>query len=1521
MTVTLFKANRMFTLTLPEKVKGQYWLCDEGSDGQPHQFARIEAENGHWVLKGSRYAAPLGRSGEVLESLVLSPLMFLEMAVENCAERVLLFTEMPDQSRTTFTKVVVTAPEQLVIGRNPGSNLQYDSLFVSGSHARLDFDGREFSITDTNSTNGTYVNGFRVNSARLSAGDVVYVMGLKVVIGSGFFAVNNPDGLLKLCGQNLAGYAAQQPEQPQLKPVPDARVFSREPRLIELPQAQKIKIDAPPAARTRQEIPAAFMMGPAITMALTSLCVAVISVTGSRTNGGSWMQAAPALLMSASMMLSAVLWPTLTRKYEKQKTLAEEKTRQERYLAYLDRVRDQIRRMSDAQSAVLCSGSPTPQQCAQTVLQESSTLWNRGSNQPDFLRLRLGSGTLPLLAEVEYEEQRFSLADDTLEGAMLALGQEPRELQNVPVAVDLFQERVMGIYGDKAAAGRMLQAIVLQLISQYGYDEVKIAVLSENAAPWNWVRFLPHCWNEEKTARYFACSEEEAKELSVQLETLQQAHAAHCVVICDSHELLRRCTSVMQAVRQSASGQAESTGKADAGIFSLVLGAQSRSDTLKESRVLVDVSGETAKLYHCSKTGEKPVEFVPDEVPGNLLAAAAQRLANLQLDSCRSAYTMPTMLTFMEMYGVGKIEHFNVLTRWKENNPVISLKAPIGVDPQGELFYLDLHEKYHGPHGLVAGMTGSGKSEFIITYILSLALNYHPDEVSFILIDYKGGGLAGAFEDKESGIHLPHLAGTITNLDGAAIQRSLISVQSELRRRQAIFNEARHRANEGTMDIYKYQQLYREGVVSEPVPHLFIISDEFAELKAQQPEFMDQLISTARIGRSLGVHLILATQKPSGVVNDQIWSNSRFRVCLKVQEKADSQDMIKRPDAASISQTGRFYLQVGYNELFALGQSAWCGAEYIPSDTAEKKPDAAVQVIDRTGREVLRAAPAQKQQGKKHAKQVVAIVKYLSELAAEEGVGAKPLWLPAIPAKIYQDMVEEKYASRDSGFVLQPVVGEYDDPYNQKQGPLTLPITEKGNVLLYGSGGVGKEEFVTTMCYALLKNHTAQQLNLYILDFGTETLRSFAAAPQVGGVAIGIETEKIRNLFRFLQREMARRKQLFAPYGGEHAAYCSHSGSTEPNIVVLLHNYPAFMEQYEELAEQAAKLCREGTHCAIYFVITATGSNSVRYSMMQNFGILMTLRQNDAGEYASIVGRTGGMVPTNCSGRGLVRGKALYEFQTALCTGQEDVFGFVRSWCAELAQKDKARAVPIPMLPERVSAQTLLSLPSSCRRVPVGFTADSVEPAYIDLTAGTIYPVASGDADALQSFAQEWLPVLAKQAPLTLLDAGRKLQADAAAGCEVPGSMSEAVAALFEELVSRNNAYKDSGCKRESLQGFAEKIVLIYDMPALIQALSAEEQNGLRTILGYCESIYKMHFVIAGTDGQWQKLTGESWYAQRMNAKNGIWLGSDVASQRVLSTAVTREMYALTAPGFGWVIRGGRSELAKLLCAPGDEKE
>ena len=169
-------------------------------------------------------------------------------------------------------------------------------------------------------------------------------------------------------------------------------------------------------------------------------------------------------------------------------------------------------------------------------------------------------------------------------------------------------------------------------------------------------------------------------------------------------------------------------------------------------------------------------------------------------------------------------------------------------------------------------------------------MNFSPEDVGFFLIDYKGGGMANLFD------HLPHMIGAISNLSGNQVKRAMVSIQAENRRRQRIFAEY------GVNNINGYTALYKNGDTAEPIPHLFIIIDEFAELKREEPEFMKELISVAQVGRSLGVHLILSTQRPSGTVDENIWANSKFRLCLRVQDRQDSMDMLHRPEAAYLTQ-------------------------------------------------------------------------------------------------------------------------------------------------------------------------------------------------------------------------------------------------------------------------------------------------------------------------------------------------------------------------------------------------------------------------------------------------------------------------------------------------------------------------------------------------------------------------------------------------------------------------------------------
>ena len=1529
MVINLIKPKQMFRLTLPNKVKGQYWVTDIDDNGKVRNLISIEAVKGEWIVKSNKFVSVLNSKNERVENAVLNPSSFFNLKIVNSDERVILFAESVDESRQSFKKFVVKNQDTISIGRTSDNNLCFENKYVSGKHAKLSYNGHDWLIIDSNSTNGTYVNGYRVVSQNLNAGDFIYIMGLMIVIGHNYLAINNPDGLLKINASSFVEYHAQKiDESKELFDVPTKDYFFRSPRFSRAIEHAQITIDPPPQIQKAETVPLALMLGPSLTMGMTSLSTGILSVTNVINNGGNISQALPTMMMSVGMLLGTVLWPILTKKYEKKEKIKNEAKRQKKYLEYLDSVRDEIKRKCKEQSDILSENLITLDECANRIAESKVGLWERSPGQSDFLHIRLGLGNLPLDAEIKFPEKKFSMENDTLQDAMFSLGAEPKLLSNVPISISLTDYTTVGVYGEKASTLNMLKVMLLQIVALHSYDEVKVMMITDknNEEEWNFAKWIPHLWNNEKTIRFFASSADEVKELSAIIEKSilsredndnsqdYTEYSPYYVILSTSKELFKKCEAAQKLLNY----------KNNRG-FSIILTAPELKDFPKETKLVVSLDNSNSKVFVKDDTSGQFIQFNADSINDAALDNLSQDLANIELDLGGQGYSLPNMVTFLEMFNVSKIEHLNSLTRWKDNNPTITLQTPVGVNSHGELFNLDLHEKYHGPHGLVAGMTGSGKSEFIITYILSLAVNYHPDEVAFILIDYKGGGLTGAFEDDERGIKLPHLAGTITNLDGAAVKRSLISIQSELRRRQAIFNEARKISNEGTMDIYKYQQLYRDKVVTEPLPHLFIISDEFAELKTQQPEFMEQLISAARIGRSLGVHLILATQKPSGVVDDQIWSNSKFRVCLKVQEKSDSQDMIKCPDAAELSQTGRFYLQVGFNELFALGQSAWCGAEYIPTETVEKNIDSSIQVIDNLGRVLMSVKPNKKKDGNgKKIKQIVAIVKYLSDLATEEKISIRPLWLDPIPAKIYIEDLENKYSNRSINTTLEPIVGEYDDPFNQRQGVLTVPFSKEGNCLIYGSTGNGKTTFLTTLCYSLLKNHNPDELNLYIMDFGSETLKAFEKAPQVGGVVTSNDEEKILNLFKMLQREMDDRKVLFSEYGGDYANYCKNSNKQLPNIVVVMNNYSAFAEQYEDYVEAFTLLTRECVKYGIYFAVTVNSANGIRYKTAQNFKIVFTMQLNDASDYQMVVGKTDGLIPSKYKGRGLVGLDRVYEFQTAYCSDTDEPQEFIRKYCLELNGNTMAHAKRIPVLPDKVDFDYIKDEIVGLNQVPIGVSKKSLNIIKADLRNHVVYPVLSQELYMSVSFVNEMVKVLETITKVSVIDSEQIISSakESINGLIQKSDYESFVLNLFDDMVERNNTYKDSKLDVSSLDKFDEKTYVIVGFKRFYDMLSDDCKEKMTVLLEKAEAFYKLHFVIVESVTQLNSFSYDAWCKKQIQGTDGLWIGDGVADQYTLKVSkVTNELYEEIGADYGYAFNKSRLTLVKLLSDSNTEGE
>lgn len=1513
MIVTLLKSKGIKSLSLPSKVRGQYWVKDYKFN---NDLVCIEAVEGKWVLKSNHKIMVYDKDGQECKETIVEPYQLYRLLHRASGNKASLFTEPDTEDRKYYSKYVVRAAD-IRIGRDKNNDIRYDNLYISPVHALLTYQNGSWEIKDSNSVNGIYVNNIRVSgSQQLKVGDLIFIMGLKIIVGNVFLAINNPDKKVQVSEGRLSVIHRTPMQKKDDDDVREMKqdYFYRSVRFKRDVEPVTIKVDAPPNNMQRDELPLMLAVGPSLTMGLASLTTGLFAVNNAIQNDNI-ASAIPSIVMSISMLVGTILWPILTKRYEKKRALKNEQKRQNKYKGYLQIIKKNIDVEAEKQRKILNENYLTVKECSDIVMQKKSTLWERSPEQNDFLHLRVGTGRKLADIDYHYQERRFMLDDDNLQEEMLELCENPKTMDNVPVVISLLDNYISGVVGDAADTIAFAKGLLLQMMTYYSYDEFKIVLLmnEQDAKEFEDMRWIPHVWSDDQTIRFIATNPSELKIVSAFLEqeikyrsTLheeeQRESMPYYMILAFDQNLANKADMLKLLYRQKS------------GVNVSVLSFCEKIVQLpKECTTVVEIKDSVGRIFNKKDISDERVNFMPDIYIRGSLKPICLQLANTFLDIQDTTYNLPKTLTFLELYKVGKIEHLNASERWIENEPSKSLRVPIGVDVFGEMFELDLHEKYHGPHGLVAGMTGSGKSEFIMTYILSLAINYHPYEVAFILIDYKGGGMAKAFE------HLPHTAGIITNLDGAAVNRSLVSIQSELKRRQAIFMETSQRLGESNIDIYKYQELYRYGRVNEPLQHLFIISDEFAELKTQQPEFMEQLISAARIGRSLGVHLILATQKPAGVVDDQIWSNSKFKVCLKVQEKADSMDMLKRPDAAALSDTGRFYLQVGYNELFEMGQSAWAGAYYYPSDRVVLEKDDAVEIFDGTGKVIFKNKPRKQFFGIKPQKQLDAITDYLKGIAEKENVSVKPLWLEPIPEYICVDDLESKYNYTMQKWVLDPVVGEYDDPYRQQQNLLTLPLSKEGNALIYGAAGMGKTTFITAMLYSMMKYHNAESLSTYVLDFSSGSLRSFQNAPQVGDVIVTGEEEKIINLFKMLTEEVEKRKKMFAEYGGDIVSYNESSSDKASNIVVMIHNFANYIEMNSETEEDIIYLSREGTKYGIYFVVTAVNANDVRYRVSQNFNQQYVLQLNDEADYSAVLGNVNGVYPSKYKGRGIVKKDQVYEFQTAHVTsrGNNAVY-FIKEFCEQMKEKyGQGMARKIPVLPDVVTAETFCDEQITLAQFPIGVRKNDLQFQHLNLQDGTITLMLGMDAMPIANVSAGVIELLQTMdnVRIVVLDPNGRMQCEESNCLQYfVDDMEGHIVKLFQQLVSRNNTYKDYNGDLPDDMVFENYVYILQDFSDICDELSEDGKDKLKILMEKNETEYAVHFLVSDEVGSFKLHTVTPWFKRHCSRGDGVWVGESVNDQFVLKISeMDSSLRKPIAPEFGYVIKNGKPQLVKLL--------
>jgi len=1166
---------------------------------------------------------------------------------------------------------------------------------------------------------------------------------------------------------------------------------------------------------------------------------------------------------------------------------------------------------------------PPTAQCLSAAVQRSPLLWSRRPGAPRFLDLRVGTAVLP--SRLRFDTQRNRRAVPAAQAEVDNLIARYRTIRDVPFTLSLAEHGAIGIAGDPVGALDVTRAVLGQFTALHSPAEVVLAAFcgGRSARDWDWLKWLPHTSSAHSpvTGPHLVTGPESAL-LLAQLE-----------------DLVRSRLSAGQG--GGAGGGTGSGAGGGAGGYGAVgaQGSARAADTGAAVLVLVDsrAPGDRARLVELSRAGRaagvyfvwlaQRAEHLPAactaflDVRSDRIVSVGDSLAStssagitadtvdevtaVQFARAMAPLTdagavladdsdLPRTVSWLELTDPRMADDpAIIIERWQESRSILTgpaaqpggpqrpgtLRAIVGAAADGP-HALDL--RLHGPHALVGGTTGSGKSELLQTWIMAMATAHSPQRVTFLLVDYKGGS---AFREC---VYLPHTVGLVTDLSPHLVKRALRSLGAELTYRERLFAEKR---------VKDLQELEKAGDPQTP-PSLVIVVDEFAALVHEVPEFVEGVVNVAQRGRSLGLHLVLATQRPAGVIKDNLRANTNLRLALRVADEADSADVLGSAEAAHLDPAlpGRAVSKTGPGRLVPF-QAGYVGGW---TSAGQRTPDVSVEELvvgeGRAWRPAESVArPAHHEEGQNDIARITATIRQASA-KAELPPPRRP-WLDEL-ADVY-DLAKLPTRRRDDELVF----GVIDEPEQQRQSVAAFYPDQEGNLAIFGAGGAGKSTALRSLAIAAGLTARGGPCQVYCLDFSARGLDMLACLPHVGAVIAGDEGDRVRRLMRTLLATADDRARRYAAVrAGTITEYRRLAGApAEPRIFIVLDGFAAFRQQYE-MAEGGrwfdalANLATDGRPLGIHLILTADRPASVPPRFASRVQRRLVLRLADDNDYFMAGAEPGVLTPDSPPGRGLLgRG----EFHAAVFGGATGSTAQSRaiSQLAESMRRQQVSDAPrVEQLPEIVRLSDLPVVADG--RPAIGIADDTLGPVGFR-TEGTFLisgPPASGRTTAaaaviiaLDRAAPGVAPVLfgAKRSPLASLGIWQEMATD-------PAEVAEA-AKKIEQAAAQHGA--DGQRYAVVIEAVSEYLSTPADAPltAMIKTLAK---------LG--------HVVIA--EGETSTLAG-AWplLAAVKSARAGLALQPEQGDgQLVYKTDFPRARRADHPPGRGLLVEGGKVRLLQV---------
>ncbi len=1190
------------------------------------------------------------------------------------------------------------------IGRGHGCEIQLSDSSVSRRHAKL-LVADLAEVVDLGSANGISIGGAEVPRAVLMAGD-------RVRLGDTEVEVRLLEPGVDVVGCDSADSASI--------------AFSRSPRIASLFEGREFDLPELPERPKPSQMPWLAMMFPAL------MGVALFAFTRSP-------YSLMFILMSPMMMLGNYFEQRRGGKKEFEALMRD-------FREDLGIVEAKIRESLQVEADLRRRENPSSTDCSEACRQLSPLLWTRRRDMSGFLQLRLGQGALPSRSSMKMPGVGRSKAEAWLELAQAIEGLSI--VSNVPVVVDPLATGAIGVSGLRSAALPAARSLVLQAVSLHSPAELVItAFASSTSAPdWDWLKWVPHTMSPHSliSVTHLASTAPACSALLSELEDLVASVGEPGMDQAPTHPRVLVLVENDAPVERSRLVQLAETGWRQ-GICVVWL-APSTALLPAACRVFIEVEGSECGAGYV-KEGRLITPVTVDAVSLEQTLAAARSLAPVEDSGARvdDDSDLPRTVSLLALTGTElACSHDAVIERWGESRSILTgpfapetpnrkpgnLRAIVGQSAQGT-FSLDL--RADGPHALVGGTTGSGKSELLQAWILGMASAHSPQRVTFLLVDYKGGS---AFRDC---VELPHTVGLVTDLSPHLVRRALASLSAELRYRERLL--AQHKAKD-------LVELERRGEVDVP-PSLVIVVDEFAALVQEVPGFVEGVVNVAQRGRSLGLHLILATQRPAGVIKDNLRANTNLRLALRVADESDSSDVLGSTVAAYFDPAlpGRAVSKSGPRRLTPF-QTGYAGG--WSSDTPSP-PEMRVEMLGYGPSQVWE--PPVSEVDPDHDKVDLGPTD-IQRLVSTIGIAAKTAQLPAprVPwlpeLRPVYDLARLSTAGRDD----QLVFGVADDPDSQAQPVVAFDPDKEGNLAVFGASGSGKSVFLRTIALAAGFTACGGLCHVYGIDFGNHGLSMLESLPHVGSIVPGADHERLTRLLLFLRETIDDRA---VRYSRASAATLTDyrrlaDAPDEPRIIVLVDGMTAFRQTYElggkvRWLDLFTSLTADGRPVGVHFVISVDQRIGLPSSLASAVQRRVVLRMAHPDDY-SFLGVPGDVLSmTSPPGRGLLNGA---EIQCAVLGGTAEVATQSRAASAfgEVMRKAGVSAAPsIGSLTERV---LLATLPAEVEGRPVlGVGSTNLSPLPFEPRGSFVVtgPSGSGRTTSLASLARSlhrWNPAM-----------------------------------------------------------------------------------------------------------------------------------------------------------------------------------